>query len=114
MKNNLPQKYEESFMFKVKRFFSNLFGKKNIQKEEINPIEKEEKKEVHIEENSIEKMKKASKRVDLEEDIIKIVEKNPDLIDNLTILQLEKLNEMYDKIIEENDRKIQRLKSKLA
>jgi len=59
-------------------------------------------------------MKKASKRVDLEEDIIKIVEKNPDLIDNLTILQLEKLNEMYDKIIEENDRKIQRLKSKLA
>ena len=114
MKSNLPQKYEESCIFKVKRFFSNLFGKKNIQKEEINPIVKEEKKEVYIKENSIEKMKKESKRAHLEEDILKTVEKNPDLIDNLTIPQLEKLNEMYDKIIEENDIKIQRLKSKLA
>ena len=114
MKSNLPQKYEESFIFKIKRFFSNLFGKKNIQKEEINPIVKEEKKEIHIKENSIEKMKQESNRVHLEEDILKIVEKNPELIENLTISQLEKLNDMYDKTIEENDRKIQRLKSKLA
>lgn len=114
MKNNLPQKYEESFMFKVKRFFKNLFGKKNIQKEEINSIAKEEKREICLKENSIEKMKKVSKRAHLEEDILKTVEKNPDLIGNLTIPQLVKLNQMYDKIIEENNRKIQSLRSKLA
>ena len=114
MKNNLPQKYEGSFLFRVKRFFNKLFGKKSFEKEKVEPIVKEEKKEVPIKENSIEKMKKESKKAHLEDDILNMIEKNPELIDNLTIPQLEKLNEMYDKVIDENDREIQSLRSKLA
>ena len=114
MKNNLPQKYEGNFIFRIKRFFSNLFVKKSVEKEKVELEIKEEKKEIHIKENSIEKMKKESKKVHLEDDILRIVEENPKLINTLTLSQLEKLNDIYDKVIIENDRKIQSLRRKLA
>lgn len=108
MKNNLPDKYNENFTVKIKRFFSNFFKKKSI----------EEKKESRdkVDGNSIneiEKMKEESKKAQLKEDILEMTKNNPKLIETLSTAQLKELNNMYDKVIEENNRKIDKLKSSL-
>ena len=43
-------------------------------------------------------------------DIINMVDKNPDFLDNLSIAELEKINSMYDKKIEELKNKIIKIK----
>ena len=46
--------------------------------------------------------------------MVKIIEKNPEVLERLTDIQLEELNKLYDKIIEENNRKINKLKREIA
>jgi len=59
-------------------------------------------------------MKEASKKNHLREEIFSIVDNKPELLETLSVEQLEEVNSMYDKIIEENNKKINKLKRKLA
>ena len=118
MKNNLPTKYEESFISRIKNFFANLFSKKT-KEEVVEQIEKEEKiEEVKKDEMSqkdiFSQMKEESKKINLKEDIFNMVNNNPELLDTLTLEQLEEINKMYDQKIEEKEKKINKQKRALA
>ena len=43
-------------------------------------------------------------------EIINMVDNNPQMLNNLSITKLEKINKLYDKKIEELDKKIEKLK----
>ena len=112
MENNLPDKYNENFRVKIKRFFSSFFKKKNI--EENKEVQKENNDKIMDNSiNEIKKMKEESKKAQLKEDILEMTKNNPKLIETLSTAQLKELNNMYDKVIEENNRKIDKLKSSL-
>lgn len=106
MENKLPEKYESNFFSNIRRFFSSIFRKKAVEED------KEVKtavKSLRPKENSIESMKELSNKAKLKEDIMEIVEKNPELLRKLSIEKLEELDKMYDKVIAENDMKIKQL-----
>ena len=67
-------------------------------------------KMVSLAKNEFKKMKVASNRVRIKEDILTSVEKNPHLIKIFSIEKLNELDTMYDEIIEKNDRKIKQLR----
>ena len=113
MKNKLPIKYEDGFFSKIKKFFSNIFKKNSVATQELEVI-KENKIEINTNESDFDKMKVASNRVRIKEDILSLVEKNPALIENLSLDKLKELDKMYDEIIEKNDRKIKQLKREIA
>lgn len=113
MKNKLPIKYEDGFFSKIRKFFSNVFKKKSVTTEQLEVI-KEKEVEINTNESDFAKMKVASNRVRIKEDILTLVEKNPELIENLSIEKLKELDKMYDEIIEKNDRKIKQLKREIA
>ena len=113
MNNNLPKKYEKGFWYRAKRFFSNIFSRKKINEPKL---EMGGKTKV-IARNNIDefaKMKEESRKVKLKEEIIEMIDKNPKLIDTLSATKLKELNNMYDKIIEENERIIKGLQRKIA
>ena len=115
-KNNSLVLIEEKSVFgRIKKFFRIMFGKNKIditaeavkQEEPIstNTFSQDLKLETTLEE--------ANKKDKLE-DIISIVEKEPQTLDKLSIEKLKVIDEYYDKKIEEVDKKITKLKSKLA
>lgn len=110
MKNKLPEKYKDSFFIKVKRFFNNIFCRKSSDKK----IDQELKVEVKIKENEFNKMKEISNKSKLKEEILDIIEKKPELIETLSVERLRELDRMYDEIILENDRKINKLKREIS
>ena len=61
-------------------------------------------------ENIFEKMRKATKQVEIKEDILAIIDKKPQVINTLSLKNLKALDKMYDDIIEKNDLEIRRLK----
>ena len=112
MKNKLPIKYENGFFFKIKNFFSNIFRKNYAVVKEKNEIIKENKTEIVNIESEFEKMKSASNKAKIEEDIFTLIEKHPELIETLSIDKLKVLSDICNKIIEENDRQIKKLNRK--
>ncbi|MBQ2890932.1 MAG: hypothetical protein IJE44_04740 [Clostridia bacterium] len=113
MQNKLPEKYGNSFFSKIKRFFANIFKKNNaIIEKKVDS--KKENVELKSKENEFEKMKKSSNKVEIKEDILSLIEKKPDLIDTLPLERLKELDNMYDEIIEENERKIKNLRREIA
>lgn len=115
MSNNLPSKYKEGFILKIKALFLKIF-KNNSKTEVVNNGEILENKTIPntSQINVFDKMKKEGRRVHLQEEIIELVEKNPGLLENLSMVQLEKIDELCDKIIEENNKKINGLKRALV
>lgn len=113
MQNQLPKKYENNFFIRLKRFFSNIFHKKEMNDKLAEAI-KENKKEVSFEKIDFDKMKEMSNKANLKDDILTLVEKNPKLIETLSVKQLKALEHMYDDIIENNNRKIKKLKREIA
>ncbi len=65
-------------------------------------------------ENIFEKMRKATKQIEIKEDILAIVDKNPQLINTLSLKNLKALNKMYDDVIEKNNLEISRLKKRVC
>jgi hypothetical protein len=61
-----------------------------------------------------EKMRKATKQIEIKEDILAIVDKNPQLINTLSLKNLKALNKMYDDVIEKNNLEISRLKRRVC
>ena len=113
MASKLPIKYKNRIFSRIKIFFSNLFKKKSIINESIKEI-KENKPDINSKETEFPKMKLASNQLKIKEDILTLIDKNPKLIDTLSIDKLKELDSMYDEIIEKNDRKIRQLKREIA
>lgn len=113
MTSKLPIKYKDGLFSKIKMFFSNLFQKKPIIDKSIKEI-KENKLDINSKETEFNKMKVSSNKVMIKEEILTLIEKNPELIDTLSIEKLKELDSMYDEIIEKNDRKIRKLKREIA
>lgn len=111
MNNKLPKKYEKNFLGKMKLLFFRIFNRRNV--EEINP-KIEEKKQTKDNVDVFRKMHNESSIENLKIDIIEMIDKKPDLIKTMTIPQLKALNNMYDKIIEENARIIRGLERKIS
>jgi len=110
MADKLPIKYKEGIFSRIKKFFSGLLKKDSIVIEKY----EEEKVEVVHKEDEFEKMRVASNKVKIKDDILSMIEKNPELIETLSIDKLIELDHMYDQIIEANDRKIKRLKREIS
>jgi len=113
MNNKLPEKYENGFLHRVKRFFSNIFSRNKVVNEKKEII-KEEKMEHKNEENYFLKMKEESKKIELKEDIISILNNKPELINTLSIERLKELNNMYDEMIRDLEREIKKLERTIA
>lgn len=118
--NELPKKYKNSFFIYIKKFFAGIFRKKQEQVTyKMNDIEqkvdmKTKQVESTEDKNELEKMKVLSNEIKLKEDIISLIEKNPALLDTLSIERLEELEKMYDMIIEKNEMKIKKLKREIS
>lgn len=116
--SELPKKYKNCFLIYIKKFFAGIFNKKQAQvADKMNDIEqKVDKKQVESTEDKteLEKMKVLSNEIKLKEDIISLIEKNPALLDTLSIERLEELEKMYDAIIEKNEMKIKKLKREIS
>lgn len=97
MKNSIQKIY-----INIKKFFANIFKKKNLMLEE--PKEKNIKNSSEI--SNIEKLRKESKNRQKVKEIIDITEKNPDLLENLSIKQLRVIDNYYDESLEEINKKI--------
>ena len=91
-----------------------MFRKNYAVVEEKNEIIRGNKTEIVNIESEFEKMKSASNKAKIEEDIFTLIEKHPELIEILSIDKLKELDKMYDEIIEKNDRKIKQLKREIA
>ncbi len=115
MKDNLPQVYKNSFFDKVKRFFVNLFAKKE-EKQNV-----EEKVEICKEKKGSNDFKKGLSmsavtsanhhREEIKSSIIDTVEEKPELLQTMSIDNLKKLIILYEELIKENDKKIKMLKN---
>ncbi len=108
---NLPIEPENGFIGKIKKFFRNIFGKK----EHLNVVDTNEKKiDVSNKTSVFEEMQRQSKKLENEEFIIYQTVKNPELIKNLSEDKKKKLEELYDKKIRENDEIIAMNNEKIA
>lgn len=116
MSSNLPQKYNDGIIHKIKTFIFNLLGKRNSKiTNTIDNSEQETKKETRIEnKNSIELMREENERNREKETLLLKIEKNPDLIDNFPIEKLEKLEKLIDEKIAEYDDEIAKIKKQMG
>ncbi len=106
--------YKPNLITKIKQFFQNLFSKKNVALEE-NSVEIKK----HIEErNFIEEIKiqnidvsntvnNLNKEIEREK-FLDEIDGNREALNKLTIEQLKRLDKYYDAIIEENKSKIKK------
>jgi len=113
MKNTLPEKHKNSFFVRIRRFFSNAFGKKQVATKE-NTMEKTVQTPITNKENVFETMKKGSQQVAIKEDILAMVNKNPQLINTLSLENLKQLDKMYDDIIAKNNLEIRKLEKMVS
>lgn len=97
MKNSIQKIY-----INIKNFLANIFKKKNLMLEE--PKEKNSKNSSEI--SNIEKLRKENENRQKIKEIIDITEKNPDVLDNLSIKQLRVIDNYYDESLEEINKKI--------
>ncbi len=113
MNNTLPEKCKNSFFVRIRRFFSSAFGKKQVVTQE-NTMEKTVREPVTNKENVFETMKKGSQQVAIKEDILAMVDKNPQLINTLSLENLKQLDKMYDDIIAKNNLEIRKLEKMVS
>lgn len=117
MNNKSLIEYKPSLISKIKMFFKSLFGKKdiiipedkNINNTVVNNVkEKSFLDNIKIDNvdvnNTVEKINKENER----EKFLEMIEGNREALNKLSIAQLKKLDKYYDKIIEENQLKIQK------
>lgn len=111
MKNNLPQKYNKGLLYKIKEFFRNLFNKpesKHITNEEISNYD------ISVKNNSITELREEQKKEQLKEDIVTQIDKNPSLIEKLSIERLKELDNIYVEKIKERDIEIANLEKDIS
>lgn len=119
MKSELPMMTNNSFISKIKCFFSKLFNKST--KKSNNNLELDNNSNVSNSTN-VSNLKETIK-YDISEkvneqlevkNLVKNAEENPDFLETLSIDELEKIDTYYDNTIENYNKKIETLKKKLA
>lgn len=116
MKNNDMIEYKEGFIFKIKRFFNNIFKKSkkqevsefqsNISDESVvdfNKVENEFFNNIKVDPSNVDKVVDKKK-------FLEYIDGNVEALKMLSIDRLRKLKEYYDGVIEENDKIIEKLK----
>ena len=112
MENKLPEKYENNFFRKIKILFTNVFRNNKVTAED--KTVQDNGVEIKSVEFEFPKTKTLSNKARVKKDILGLIEKDPELINTLSLERLRELNSMYDEIIEENNRKINKLKRKIG
>ncbi|CDD36411.1 unknown [Clostridium sp. CAG:356] len=116
MKNNDMIEYKEGFIFKIKRFFNNIF--KKSKKQEVSEFQSNISDESVVDFNKVENeffnnIKVDSSNVDKVVDkkkFLEYIDGNVEALKMLSIDRLRKLKEYYDGVIEENNKIIEKLK----
>ena len=106
MIKSLPKQYKPSFWKRFREIFIKNEFKENIV--EVN--EKVEEKNTFKEKLNIDKIMKDNVT---KEQVLKIIEENPELLKTLPIEKLEKINKIYDEEIQQATMKLNDLKMKL-
>lgn len=91
----------------IKEFFYNIFNKNKLMLEEP----KNKSNETKI--NSIDKLKQENKKRENIKEIVEITEKNPEVLNNLSVKQLKVIDNYYDESLEEINKKIAEFKATL-
>ena len=105
MNNNLPIEHKSSVINNLKSFFIRIFKKDKPSLTENREVELD---------SALLNMKEESKKLKLREDIFYTIRNNQELLNTLTLSQLNEINKLYDEKINEKERKIKRLKRKLS
>ena len=108
--------YKEGFIFKIKRFFNNIF--KKSKKQEVSEFQSNISDESVVDFNKVENeffnnIKVDSSNVDKVVDkkkFLEYIDGNVEALKMLSIDRLRKLKEYYDGVIEENNKIIEKLK----
>ena len=116
MKNNDMIEYKEGFIFKIRRFFNNIF--KKSKKQEVSEFQSNISDESVVDFNKVENeffnnIKVDSSNVDKVVDkkkFLEYIDGNVEALKMLSIDRLRKLKEYYDGVIEENNKIIEKLK----
>ena len=117
MENKHLIKYKETFITKIKNFFRKFFKSKRKQTipitEEINVIKKEETSK-QKENEFFNEIKVNNSNIDEfvnKKNFLEYIDGNVEALNLLSIDRLKKLEEYYDKVINENEAKIKSLKN---
>lgn len=117
MSNKEMVVYKESLITKIKKFFKNLFGKDTQENDTIQAVVETKEQEVKTDEKKAEflnDLKVDTKKIDVatkRRAFLEKVEGNEEELNKLSMKDLEKLEKYYDKIIEQNNEKIKKLKA---
>ena len=107
MKNNDMIEYKESFIFKIKSFFSNIFKKFKEylagRKAYFNKVENEFFDNIKVDPSNVNKVVDKKK-------FLEYIDGNVEALKMLSVDRLRKLKEYYDGVIEENNKIIEKLK----
>lgn len=116
MKNNDMIEYKEGFIFKIKRFFNNIFKKSKKQEVsefqsnisdksvvDFNKVENEFFNNIKVDPSNVDKVVDKKK-------FLEYIDGNVEALKMLSIDRLRKLKEYYDGVIEENNKIIEKLK----
>ena len=111
MDSKLPTKYKKGFLENLLLKIRRLFYKKSMSVSSDKKVDSfNQKSNLKEAKTYFDEMKYQSKKITVKEDIVSIINKKPELIDSLDIMQLYEIRNIYNEIIEKNDRKINRLK----
>lgn len=114
MNNKLMKMEDNSFFHKIKAFIFKLFHKQNKNSNimEIREEKNKSNEESFIDYIKIEDSSITSKNIKLKQ-FMNELEKNPDIVENLSDDRLDKLLDYYEKIVEEKKNKVARMKLSL-
>lgn len=114
MNNKLMKIEDNSFFHKIKAFIFKLFykQKKNSNVTEIREEKNKSDEESFIDYIKIEDSSITNKNIKLKQ-FMNELEKNPDIVENLSDDRLDKLLDYYEKTVEEKKNKVARLKLSL-
>ena len=116
MENKLPDKYRNGFFKNLLLKMKYLFLRKNddtsVEKNKyiFSQSKNMNEEKINKKKDYFEEIKHQSEKNKMKEDILAIINKKPEMINSLNVLQLYELRNMYKEIIEKNDNKISRLK----
>ena len=96
----------------LKKLFKKENVYQNVESIDINTPNKFSK-EIFKNKVYVPEIEKLQREKNIKEKIINMVEKNPELLETMSIVNLNKLIELYDEIIQNNNNKIRLLKNKI-
>lgn len=116
MNNNGMIEYRESIISKIKNIFKSVFRKKevnnyNVQNEYTNEIKEENKDFPNTFIDDIKVSESSTNGVIERNKFLKEIDGNEEALNMLSIDRLKKLEEYYDGVIAENEKKIKKLKA---